>query len=134
MKSSNEIGTVLLDWILDAKMVEKRQFKQLHIWVDNCSGKNKNYYLCCLLLFVIQIGLLDKIFLEFLVSIFWQHLLIIEIVLKISFMKYIFLMINIVYISISLLISIIFYLCRSLGTPTIHVTGALVYWKTNTKK
>ena len=88
MKSSNEIGTVLLNWILDAKLVEKRQFKQLHIWVDNCSGQNKNYYLCCLLLFVIQIGLLDKIFLEFLVSIFWQHLLIIEIVFKISFMKY----------------------------------------------
>ena len=87
-KSSNEVGTALFDWILDAKLVDKRPFKELHIWVDNCSGQNKNHYLICLLLFVCQIGLVDKICMEFLVSNFWQHLLINEIVLIISFMGY----------------------------------------------
>ena len=30
-KSSNEVGTALFDWILEAKIVEKRPFKELHI-------------------------------------------------------------------------------------------------------
>ena len=60
-KSSNEVGTALFDWILDAKLVDKRPFKELHIWMDNCSGQNKNHYLICLLLFVCQIGLVEKI-------------------------------------------------------------------------
>ena len=87
-KSSNKVGTALFDWILDAKLVDKRPFKELHIWVDNCSGQNKNYYVTCLLTLICQIGLVDRIFLEFLVSNFWQNLLISEILLIISFMGY----------------------------------------------
>ena len=87
-KSSNEVGTALFDWILEAKIVEKRPFKHLHIWVDNCSGQNKNFYINCLLTLVCQIGLLEMISLEFLVSNFWQQLLLSEILLIISFMGY----------------------------------------------
>ena len=75
-KGSDEVGSVLYDWICNAKLREKRPFKKLHIWVDNCSGQNKNHYLVCMLLFVVQIGLLDKIIMEFLVSNFSQLLLI----------------------------------------------------------
>ena len=75
-KGSDEVGSVLYDWICNAKLREKRPFKELHIWVDNCSGQNKNHYLVCMLLFVVQIGLLDKIIMEFLVSNFSQLLLI----------------------------------------------------------
>ena len=87
-KSSNEVGTALFDWILEAKIVEKRPFKHLQIWVDNCSGQNKNFYIVCLLSLVCQIGLLEMISLEFLVSNFWQQLLISEILLIISFIGY----------------------------------------------
>ena len=41
-------------------------------------GQNKNHYIVCMLLFVVQTGLLDKIMLEFLVSNFSQLLLINE--------------------------------------------------------
>lgn len=104
-KSSDEVGTALLDWIMDAKFVKNRPFTQLHIWFDNCAGQNKNFYLVCLLLFVIQMGLVDKIYMEFLVCNFWQHLLINDIVL-ISFVNYYYLiLIEIVYSVISLLIT-----------------------------
>ena len=83
-KSSDEVGTALFDWICNEKLVVGRPFTQLHIWMDNCSGQNKNFYLVCLLLFVVQIGLVEKIYMEFLVSNFCRHLLINEIVLIIS--------------------------------------------------
>ena len=72
-KSSDEVGTALVDWIMDAKFVKFRPFKALHIWFDNCSGQNKNFYLVCLMLFLVQIGVLDRIYMEFLVGNFWQH-------------------------------------------------------------
>ena len=80
-KSSDEVGTALFDWICNAKLGEGRPFTELHIWMDNSSAQNKNFYIVCLLLFVVQIGLLEKIYLEFLVSKLCRHLLINEIVL-----------------------------------------------------
>ena len=43
-------------------------------------GQNKNFYIVCLLLYIIQLGVVDKIFMEFLVSILMQKLLINDIV------------------------------------------------------
>ena len=83
-KSSDEVGTCLSDWICNEKLVVGRPFKELHIWMDNCAAQNKNFYIVSLLLFVVQIGLLEKIYMEFLVSNFCRHLLINEIVLIIS--------------------------------------------------
>ena len=83
-KSSDEVGTALFNWICNEKLVVGRPFTELHIWMDNSSAQNKNFYIVCLLLFVVQIGLVEKIYLEFLVSKFCRHLLINEIVLIIS--------------------------------------------------
>ena len=43
-------------------------------------GQNKKFYIVCLLLYLIQLGVVDKIFMEFLVSILMQKLLINDIV------------------------------------------------------